>query len=340
MRLRNVEFGTIITRLQRTVRVTCDEEGKNADVVIENGAVEIDTLIIDAVIEPLMHLLKNAVVHGIESPETRRMLGKPETGKITIGVESGATNIRLSVTDDGCGISFQPLLDKAITLGLVSQVNAEAMTGDEMRELIFMPGLTTAEKLSLNAGRGVGMSIVRESVSAIGGTVSVATYPQKGTTFTLTVPRPFADVKTNTIVEAEPVRDTTVDRAGVLVVDDSPSVRLMTAKTLESAGWRVETAKNGIEALDCLNRSDVRPCLIVSDIEMPKMGGYELLAVLREDASLKCIPVIFVSSRSAASNREKAMKAGAAEYLTKPYRSSDLTALVERLAVPGSRAIG
>ena len=329
LRLRNVEFGTIANRLQRTVRVTCDEEEKRAEVVIENGTLEVDTQLIDALMEPLLHLLKNAVVHGIENPETRRILGKPENGKITIRVSNKGAYIVLSVTDDGRGIAFMPLLEKAVATNLVSRAEAEQMTSDKIRELIFYPGLTTAKKLSLNAGRGIGMSIVRESIGAAGGTVSIETWPQKGTTFTVRIPRPFASQEP---AQPRPTADfpTASSRIRVMIVDDSPSVRLTTSKVVEKAGWHVETAKNGIDALEKLKILPA-PNVILSDIEMPKMGGFEFVAALREDESLKGIPVIFISSRTDDSDRQQATAAGVADYLTKPYDQVQLMELINRL---------
>ena len=330
VRLRNVEFGTITNRLQRTVRVTCDEEEKRAEVVVENGPLEVDTQVIDALIEPLLHLLKNAVVHGIEPAETRRMLGKPEIGKITVRVSNKGAYFVLSVTDDGRGIAFRPLLEKAVTSNLISAADAEDITTDKILELIFLPGLTTAKKLSLNAGRGVGMSIVRESVAAAGGIVSIETWPQKGTTFSIRIPRPFADRNfTDNGIEAKKPIQLPAKKRTTLIVDDSPSVRIMTAKAVENAGWHAETARDGIEALEKL-RVIRRPDVILSDIEMPRMGGYEFVAALGGDENLKDIPVIFISSRVNESERAEAV--GVIECLTKPYDERKLVDTICRVS--------
>lgn len=325
LRLRNVEFGTVANRLQRTVRVICEEEGKSAEVAIENATLEIDTQVIDGLVEPLLHLLKNAVVHGIELPETRRMLGKPEVGKITVRVSNKGAYVVMSVTDDGRGIAFRPLLDKAVASNLISPVEAEQMTPDEIRELIFLPGLTTAQNLTLNAGRGVGMSIVRENVAARGGNISIETWPQKGTTFTIRIPRPFAEIDAAGDPVVQSGTDTRAKRWTVLVVDDSPSVRLMTSRVIEKAGWNAEMARDGIDALEKLHTIEP-PSIILSDVEMPRMGGYEFVAALREDDALKHIPVIFISSRT--EDRQRAAVAGAAEYLTKPYDENRLVELI------------
>lgn len=117
-----------------------------------------------------------------------------------------------------------------------------------------------------------------------------------------------------------------------MIVDDSPSVRLTTSRVVEKAGWHVETAKNGIDALEKLKILPA-PNVILSDIEMPRMGGFEFVAALREDESLKDIPVIFISSRTDDADREQAAAAGVAEYLTKPYDQIQLMELINRLTI-------
>ena len=332
VRLRNVEFGSIATRLQRTVRVTSDEEGKLAELSVENASLEVDTQIIDSLIEPLMHLLKNAVVHGIEAPDTRRILGKPEVGRVTVRVENEGAYVVLTVADDGRGIANQPLLEKAIASGRITREAAQQMTPEQVRDLIFLPGLTTAENLSLNAGRGVGMSIVRESLAAAGGTIAIETRPQQGTTFTVQLPNPFGEMSASHSLD-DTTADTDPDELKILVVDDSPSVRLMTTRTIQAAGWRVETAKNGLDALKKLTAMEERPHLILSDIEMPLMGGYEFVAAVRSEPLLKDIPIVMVSSRSGAEDRKQALAAGALEYVTKPYNEAHLVDLIDRLAL-------
>jgi CheY-like chemotaxis protein/HPt (histidine-containing phosphotransfer) domain-containing protein/two-component sensor histidine kinase len=333
MRLRNVEFGTIATRLERMVRVTCEEEGKKAKIEIANGSFEVDTQTIDMLIEPLMHLLKNAVVHGIELPDIRRMLGKGEVGRVAISVASEDSNVVLTISDDGRGIANQPLVEKAVASGRITRDEANAMTAEEVRELIFLPGLTTAEKINLNAGRGVGMSIVRESIAAANGTIAIETWPQKGTTFTIRIPNPFTELRYGGQRVPAQTRDEDPHKLKALVVDDSPSVRLAIARTIERAGWRAESAKNGLDALEKLTTMNRLPQIILSDIEMPFMGGHELLAALRAELSLKDIPVIIVSSRAGAEDRKRALAAGALDYITKPYDEDYLVELIERLAL-------
>ena len=340
LRLRRVEFGTIATRLQRAVGVTCDEEGKKAELVIENPTTEIDTQLVDILIEPIMHLLKNAVVHGIESPEIRRMLGKSESGRIRVRIDNRGRDIMLKVSDDGRGIAFQPLLEKAVSSGLIPEAEKDQLTRRRLHDLLFVPGLTTAERLTLNAGRGVGMSIVREAVAAAGGIVELETSPQQGTTFTMIIPCATQPYESSPAVAApDESFENPHSRGSILIVDDSPSVRLSTARLLESAGWQIVVANNGLEAIDKLRDMAEHPVAVVSDIEMPLMNGYDLLAEMRHDEKLRDIPVIFVSSRSGHGDREKALDAGAEEYLTKPFQDNKLVAMVDSLATAREGAL-
>ncbi|MDQ6788849.1 MAG: Hpt domain-containing protein, partial [Acidobacteriota bacterium] len=188
LRLRMVSFDSLSVRLHRTVRVTCDEEEKLADLFIEGEHLELDTQILDCLIEPLLHLLRNAVAHGVEQPEMRRLLGKPERGKITLRVMSERTHIIVAVSDDGRGISVAALREKAVKGNFISREKAAELSDEQAFELIFLPGLTTAEKLSQVAGRGVGMNIVKANLARCQGTISINSETQKGTTFTLRVP--------------------------------------------------------------------------------------------------------------------------------------------------------
>jgi len=118
----------------------------------------------------------------------------------------------------------------------------------------------------------------------------------------------------------------------VMVVDDSPSVRHMTSKVIENAGWKPEVARDGVEAMEKLKAARRLPAVILSDIEMPRMDGYEMAVAISENPKLRDIPVVFISSRSGEKHREKATAAGITEYLTKPFNEADLTSTVKRLA--------
>lgn len=460
MQIRLIRFGSIATRIQRAVRVTCEEENKQAEVYIENQDVEIDTDLLDSLVEPLMHLIRNAVVHGIEPPDTRRLVGKPDAGRITVRLTNQETHIELKVSDDGRGISGTFLREHAVSAGLIDVRAADELKPEDLLSLMFLPGLTTAEKLTMSAGRGVGMSIVKESVESRNGTISVETSLQQGTTFTVKIPLAFAvahallvksggnsvavplkvvkqvtefkpseivnveglakvnvgpekydvrylsdyfssrrhhdeavDVLTSLLIEtgedqfalmideitkteeiaikplgkpldslslvlgasvlgngeivpvldvpqlykAEPptLSDTPAAtqperRTRVLVVDDSPSVRHMTSKVIKSAGWEALTAKDGMEALETLRGGDL-PDVILTDVEMPRMDGYELVSNVLKDEVLGSIPMVFITSRASEKHRERAAELGITEYLTKPFVEAELVGLVERL---------
>ena len=476
LRIRMVNFGTLSARLIRTARVTCDEENKQAEFYIEGENLEIDTQILDSLIEPLLHLLRNSVAHGIESPDTRRLLGKPEKGVITLRVANEGMHVILTISDDGRGISAPALKEKAVHNNLISREKAASMTDAEAYELIFLPGLTTAEKLSQTAGRGVGMNIIKTAVERQQGTISIVSEPQKGTKFTLRLPMALAvtrallvkageqtfafplglvkqitEVSGDNVEKAkleknlqfgvskyelihlndllglpsqkssrENVRVLLLDVSGnsyallvdeiikpeeivikplgsplqnmpeligaailgdgqiapvldlfyllnrkvqspkskvqssletrksllenkskiqnpkskiknVLIVDDSPSVRHLTSNIIKNAGFQATTAKDGLEALEILQSSKDTPDIILTDVEMPRMDGYELLSTLKRSTNLHSIPVVMITSRSSEKHRQKAFELGVSEYLTKPFDDAKLIEIINRL---------
>ncbi len=476
LRLRLVSFSSLNVRLQRTVRVTCDEEGKLAELVIEGEDLEVDTQILDSLIEPLLHLLRNAVAHGIEPPETRRLLSKPETGRIKVRVKSEGTHIILKISDDGRGIFADGLKEKAVQNGFVSQTAADRMNLEEAFSLIFLAGLTTTDKISQISGRGVGMNIVKQSIERQQGTISIDSETHQGTTFTLRLPMALAVtrallVKTNeqtfafplklikqasTVSAAElekaknknsiqigdvnykiarlnellglpaqtvsnnetvpvllletsenscalvvdeivkpeefvikplgkplqnlaqflgatilgdgsvvPVLDliyllkqkvlsseskvpslkspnnelrttdsrlkTQDSRIRVLIVDDSPSVRHLTSNIIKNAGWTAILAKDGLEALEILPDLRELPDVILTDVEMPRMDGYDFLASLKRQENLQKIPVVMITSRANQKHRQKAIDLGVSEYLTKPFNDAKLIETIKNL---------
>ncbi|MBV9214608.1 MAG: response regulator [Acidobacteria bacterium] len=327
LRIRMVKFGNLETRLARTVHVTCLEEGKSAAVEIVNGDAEIDTQIIDALIEPLLHLLKNAVVHGIESPEVRRLIGKPEKGAIVISVEADEEFVVISIKDDGAGVAVDKLKEKAVAAGSISSDAFDALSAREVLKLIFEKGLTTATKVDLNAGRGIGMSIVKEAVESRGGTVHVESSPQKGSEFTIMLPLRSAPPAPAYDQLDSPAISTDSDSEKipiVLIVDDSASVRRATAKYIQDAGFRAITANSGADALELLLNGTYEPDLILSDVEMPQIDGWEFLEYVKTDDNLGHIPIVMVTSLDSEEYRERALKLGASDYVVKPFNSADV----------------
>ncbi len=335
-RLRMVSFNSLSGRLLRTVRVTCEEEQKFAALFFDGDNLEIDTQILDCLIEPLLHLLRNAVAHGIEAPELRRLLGKPETGKISVRVSSDESHIVLEVSDDGRGISIDSLKEKAIKNNFVSREKSAAMSDAEAFELMFLPGLTTAENLSQVSGRGVGMNVVKTAVERRAGTISIVSEARKGTTFTLRLP--LNPPKDDGAIQAaalspdeENFPSSADNRASVLIVDDSPTFRRTISGLIKNAGYRLSAARDGIDALEILQSAGKLPDLILTDVEMPRMNGYELLAAIKARKDLCRIPVIMTTSREGEQYRRKAFNLGASEYLTKPFDDSALLNKIENL---------
>ena len=472
LRLRMVYFGSLSARLHRTVRVTGDEEGKSAELLIEGENLEVDTQILDSLIEPLLHLIRNAVAHGIEPPETRRLIGKPENGKISLRVYSEGTHVIVVITDDGRGISVSALKEKAVQNNLITREKADSMSEEEVFSLIFLPGLTTAEKLSQVSGRGIGMNIIKTGVERNGGTISLTSETHKGTSFTLRLPMSLAVtrallvksgdqtfafplnlvkhiseisaenlnkangvirlgeinykvlhlnkllkatssngiitgnipfllidilenpcalivdsiIKTEEIVikplgnplqnldellgatilgdgsvvpildliyllnsqiqnpksKAQSPKDEIVNQENkeqrikdkgqkVMIVDDSPSVRHLTSNIIKKAGWTAIVAKDGLEALEILQDESQLPDVILTDVEMPRMDGYELLAAIKRQENLCQIPVVMITSRAGDKHRQKAFGLGVSEYLTKPYDDSKLAEIICKL---------
>ena len=332
LRIRMVKFGTLETRLNRAVHATCVDEAKKAVVELKNGDLEIDTQIIDALVEPLLHLLKNAVVHGIESPDTRRLIGKSERGTICISIEADDEALIMSVADDGGGISVAKLKEKAVANGLIDTETAASMTDRDAMKLIFDRGLTTADKIDLNAGRGVGMSIVKESIESRGGTVMIESKPPQGTTFTILMPlfTSIPERNENVPEVLEPPAETSESMSPlVLIVDDSASIRRQSTQLVKKAGFRVISANNGAEALELLLSGDWTPDLILSDVEMPQVDGWEFLEYVKTDDNFGHVPVVMVTSLDADVHRNRASDLGASAYLIKPLSEESLQNALE-----------
>jgi len=192
MKTRMQPIGNIWTKFPRTVRDVATQCGKQVRIEMEGRETELDKTIIEAIKDPLMHMVRNAVDHGLEKPETRRAAGKPAEGRLLLRAyhESGQVNIEIS--DDGAGINCQRLRAKALKLGLITVEQAERMSDRESVNLIFHAGLSTAEQISNVSGRGVGMDVVQTNIEKIGGNVNLSTVPGVGTTVRMKIPLTLA----------------------------------------------------------------------------------------------------------------------------------------------------
>lgn len=458
--LRSQPLHTVEARLRHELQRAAREVGCAAELVLQQGTVEIERRLLDRLLGPLEHLLRNAVVHGLESAEQRQAAGKPALGRVTISASLTGNELQLLVEDDGRGLNLARIRQRALEVGLIAA--AAQLDPRELRELIFAPGLSTASEVTALSGRGIGMDAVRAEIRAMGGQITVDSEPGQGCRFTLRVPVGLASLQVvlvragqwrvglpaalmqqvmqvdsgtlNTddaqlqiewqgrripvlplaqglgaaslsrsstpgqrvpvavLSDAEKImalqldliegqRELIVKPPGaqlaavpglvgvsvlpdgaiamifhpfrlpatlplvpstvltpqqtlVLVVDDSLTVRRASQRFLERHGCAVGLARDGVEALEFLQNAS--PALILLDIEMPRMDGFELLATLREDARWRAIPVVMITSRIADRHRERAMQLGANAYLGKPYREDDVLQLLSSV-IPGTQ---
>ncbi len=480
---RMVPIGNLSTRLSRTVREAAKETGRAVDFELEGEATELDNNIIQQLADPLIHLVRNAVAHGIEDAAERRAAGKPERGRVTLRAYHRGNHIFLEVEDDGRGIDYERVREHAVEASLVSPEVAHKLTERELRDILFHPGFSTASSQTELAGRGVGLDVVKANVGALNGEIEVRSERGSGCFFSLKVPLTliisqalFVRCSTSTFafplstveeirrikpeeieevggklytrvrdliteivrldsqLELPPLEaangyyrmvlvrvanrqvgivveevlgkdeivikslgtylrrvklfpgatiapdgslillidlnrlvdsgtperralgpgaagiarvfspgaaavaagaipgeatDTIRDDKVVLVTDDSISVRKFVGRMLEKAGYRVKLASDGLEAAEVAAQSGCH--LILTDIEMPRMNGYELMAHLRQDPSTRRIPVMVLTSRAGAKHKERAMKEGAAAFLTKPVQEEQLLTAVAEL---------
>lgn len=190
MSIRAQPIGSVFSRVPRIVRELEADTGKRVVLTMTGEATELDKTVVERLGEPLTHLIRNAVDHGIEKPDERIAKGKPAEGTLHLSAEQRSGRIVISLTDDGAGINRETVLKKAIGKGLVAA--GTQLSNEEIDNLIFAPGFSTAEQVSNISGRGVGMDVVRQNVKDLGGRISIESHPGKGCTFTLALPLTLA----------------------------------------------------------------------------------------------------------------------------------------------------
>ena len=473
MRTRMVPFDRLVPRLRRIVRQVAGELGKQVEFVVGNADGEMDRTVLERIVAPLEHMLRNAVDHGIEMAEARRAAGKPDTGTIRLNLGREGGDIVLTLDDDGGGIRLEAVRRKAIERGLM---DADSDLSDhEVLQFILEAGFSTAEKVTQISGRGVGMDVVHSEVKQLGGSMSIDSTLGQGTRFTIRLPftvsvnralmvysgEDLYAIPLNTIegiVRVSPYEleayyapdaprfeyagqayelkylgdllnngqhpklvgqslplpvilvrssehavavqvdslagsreivvkslgpqfagvhgisgatilgdgrvvvildllatirvlhahlqsqltprlasrqaaaneEVEVDRPTlVMVVDDSATVRKVTSRLLERNGMNVVTAKDGVDAIAQLQEH--KPDIMLLDIEMPRMDGFEVATLVRHDERLKDLPIIMITSRTGEKHRERAMAIGVNQYLGKPYQESLLLDTIAQL---------
>jgi chemosensory pili system protein ChpA (sensor histidine kinase/response regulator) len=476
-RARMVPVGRLFAPFVRMVREAARAAGKSIGLEVRGETVEMDTTIVELMADPLIHLVRNAIAHGIEPEETRRRQGKPPQATLHLGAAHKGGSIYIEVADDGRGIDLDAVGEAARRGGFVTAETLARLGERDILDLIFLPGLTTAASVTTAAGRGVGMDVVRTNVGRLGGEIEVQTEAGRGTRFrirlpltvaisdalmvqvggeTLAIPVPAVkaaiQVKPEEIryeddgaesieVEGEQVSLVRLDRllglparvsdgplsvvtlrtgrktlavavdeflvkeeiviknlggflqgfgpfagatvtgegrvillldalkllemsfapppprldAGheraaaapaaaearrsVLLVDDSVSVRKFVGGMLERSGFRVVAARDGAEALQRLAEHAVD--VVVTDLEMPRLNGYELIRDLQREPATCDLPVVVLTTRAGAKHVNLARELGVEHYVAKPVDEASFVQLIESLATAASaRAAG
>jgi chemosensory pili system protein ChpA (sensor histidine kinase/response regulator) len=461
MRTRMVPFDSLVPRLRRILRQTAGELGKQAQLKVEGAQGEMDRNVLDRMTAPLEHMLRNAVAHGMESPDERQAAGKSSEGTIRITVAREASEVLIRVSDDGRGLDRDAIRRKAIERGLMKP---DAQLGDrDLYGFILESGFSTAQTVSKIAGRGVGMDVVYSEIRQLGGSLHIESERGHGTEFVIRLPFTLAVTQAVFVKQGEtsyaiPITSvqgvSRIDRAEldaqlasgspvfsyagesyaihdlglllgqpaakaadslqvpvllarsgdqraaicvdnvlgsreivvkptgpqvssipgifgatimgdgrvvvildvaplvrraaaiehaiepvvledqrvvplVMVVDDSITMRKVTGRVLERHNFEVITAKDGVDAIEKL--AERVPDVMLLDIEMPRMDGYELATHMRNDARLKTVPIIMITSRTGDKHRQRAFEIGVDRYLGKPYQEADLMRNVQEI---------
>lgn len=198
MRMQRIE--TLMSALPRLVRDLSAELGKQVMIDCDGGDVELDREMIETIRDPLTHIIRNAIDHGIEAPSARLASGKREIGMIAIAARQSGNTISIVISDDGRGLDEERIAAKAVTTGLITAGERAGMARDKILNLIFEPGFSTAETVSTVSGRGVGLDVVRQNLEKVGGSIKVASLPGEGTTFSLQIPLTLSIIAGLTVV--------------------------------------------------------------------------------------------------------------------------------------------
>ena len=195
MKVRMVPVSAVFNRFPRMVRDVSKELGKEINLTIEGEETELDRTVIDEIGDPIMHLLRNSLDHGVESPDAREAKGKSRTGEVGLIARHEGNNVVIMITDDGAGIDANKIRRKAVEKGMVTQSEADSLDDADAVRLIFLPGFSTAEQITDISGRGVGMDVVRSKIEALSGHVDVETHIDEGSVFKIKLPLTLAIIQ-------------------------------------------------------------------------------------------------------------------------------------------------
>ncbi len=300
--MRMLAFETLMGGFQRIVRDLARDTGKEVLLDIEGAMIEVDKTVLDTLKDPIMHLLRNAIDHGIELPDLRERRGKSRSGRVTLDIDQRGHEIIVCVSDDGAGIDIELLRRKAISGGLFTAQELDLLSEDDLRSLVFYPGVTTSDEVTPISGRGIGMDVVQDRVESLRGTVSIQSELGKGTTISLSVPVSLTRIRCVLLDVGEET----------YAISSAVITRMMTRQRDE-----IFTAEN-------------HEMILIDDQPVPLVAMAEILgvpAVINPESELK-IMVLRAADRSVAfevdnleSERELVLKSLGPEIARAPYVS-------------------
>jgi two-component system chemotaxis sensor kinase CheA len=278
MLIRMIPLNHIFNRLPRVVRDTAQYDAKEVEFVMEGGETELDRSVMDGLNDPLLHLIRNAVNHGIESPDVREKAGKPRKGFVKLTAHRDRDNVIIELVDDGGGINIEKVKRKAVEKGLITQETADTYTTEQAIDLLFQPGFSTADKITDISGRGVGLDVVRRSIESLKGTIRVETTQGKGSRFELLLPPTMA------IVDV------------MIVKINGKRLGIPISSIVEVANFRRDETHHIGKGEAILLRDEVLQILWLNDM-VGVSGSCEILIVVQYQKRKCCIPVDLVEGK-------------------------------------------
>ncbi|MGQ0504653.1 MAG: chemotaxis protein CheA, partial [Myxococcaceae bacterium] len=234
LEVRMVPLGQVFERLARLVRRVAREAGKEVELVISGVDVELDKLIVEELSDPLMHIIRNALDHGIATPDQREKAGKPRRGTLGLRATQKGNQVVIQVSDNGRGIDLKRVAEVAIHKGLITAQEAAEMGPREIRSLIFVPGFSTARNVSELSGRGVGLDVVKTNIANLSGIIDLASEPGQGTVFTLTLPVTLAIIRALVVSVSKRVYAVPLNSVLEIVSIDESEVRTVEKREVVS----------------------------------------------------------------------------------------------------------
>ncbi|QLH74262.1 MAG: chemotaxis protein CheA [Methanomassiliicoccales archaeon] len=294
LRTRMVPVDFIFKRFPRMVRDICNDLGKDVDFVMKGTDIEIDRALLDRIGEALVHILRNAVDHGIERPDQRVASGKRPKGSLILSAFQEQSNVIITIEDDGKGLDYKKIAAKAVEKGLVHEEEVAVMDEKEILNFIFLPGFSTADKVTSVSGRGVGLDVVRTKIEGMGGFVKVESQPGKGTKFTLRLPPSMSIIRAMLVeinqekyaIPLDNVRETVkvpVDSIREFAGNGMFRLRdeVLPVLSVEEEFGGTRSEGHDVSAV-IVEKNDSRGCLIVS-----KLIGQQEIVVKNVDRSLR-----------------------------------------------------